>query len=35
MADLVEQAFKAPEETGDRAPFTVRRVDHPEPRPAT
>jgi hypothetical protein len=25
MADLVEQAFAAPEEAGDRAPFTVRR----------
>ena len=35
MADLVEQVFKAPEESGNRAPFTVRR-DHAQPhrRPA-
>jgi len=29
MADLVEQVFKAPEESGTRAPFTVRRVVTP------
>jgi hypothetical protein len=26
MADLVEQAFKSPEDAGERAPFTVRRI---------
>jgi hypothetical protein len=32
MADLVEQVFKAPEETGERAPFTVRRIVTPSRR---
>src|SRR3954451_18846738 len=29
MADLVEQVFKAPEDAGERAPFTVRRLITP------
>ena len=32
LADFVEQVFKAPDEPGDRAPFTVRRIVTPSGR---